>query len=111
MLTHCCPPPPLPLCPQGEEGIDAGGVSREWYAVMAREVFNPNLALFVQVRSLRALLCSGCMTQSLPAAPVSHRHVSAAHPAAAHGAGHPQPAQHESHMKLKHGHDQSRGLK
>ncbi|KAL6759433.1 hypothetical protein V8C86DRAFT_3013524 [Haematococcus lacustris] len=34
---------------QGEEGIDAGGVSREWYAVMAREVFNPNLALFVQV--------------------------------------------------------------
>lgn len=35
--------------PQGEEGIDAGGVSREWYMVMAREIFNPNLALFVQV--------------------------------------------------------------
>eukprot|EP00798_Chlamydomonas_sp_ICE-L_P016844 gene16844-23124_t len=34
---------------QGEEGIDAGGVSREWYQVMAREMFNPNLALFVQV--------------------------------------------------------------
>jgi len=34
---------------QGEEGIDAGGVSREWYAVMAQEIFNPNLALFVQV--------------------------------------------------------------
>ncbi len=34
---------------QGEEGIDAGGVSREWYTVMAREVFNLNLALFVQV--------------------------------------------------------------
>lgn len=33
----------------GEEGIDAGGVSREWYQVMAREIFNPNLALFVSV--------------------------------------------------------------
>eukprot|EP01025_Chloroclados_australasicus_P025412 TRINITY_DN25382_c0_g1_i2.p1 TRINITY_DN25382_c0_g1~~TRINITY_DN25382_c0_g1_i2.p1 ORF type:complete len:386 (+),score=37.31 TRINITY_DN25382_c0_g1_i2:150-1160(+) len=32
---------------QGEEGIDAGGVSREWYMVMAREMFNPNLALFI----------------------------------------------------------------
>ncbi len=35
--------------PQGEEGIDAGGVTREWYQVMAREMFNPNLALFVAV--------------------------------------------------------------
>jgi hypothetical protein len=35
---------------QGEEGVDAGGVSREWYSVMAQEIFNPNLALFVQVR-------------------------------------------------------------
>ncbi|KAL0033594.1 hypothetical protein WJX79_006288 [Trebouxia sp. C0005] len=34
---------------QGEEGIDAGGVSREWYQVMAREIFNPNFSLFVQV--------------------------------------------------------------
>ncbi|KIZ04485.1 E3 ubiquitin-protein ligase HUWE1 [Monoraphidium neglectum] len=33
----------------GEEGIDAGGVSREWYQVMAREIFNPDLALFVTV--------------------------------------------------------------
>lgn len=32
-----------------EEGIDAGGVSREWYQVMAREIFNPNLALFIAV--------------------------------------------------------------
>ncbi|KAK9785185.1 hypothetical protein WJX73_010540, partial [Symbiochloris irregularis] len=32
---------------QGEEGIDAGGVSREWYQVMAREMFNPNFSLFV----------------------------------------------------------------
>ncbi|EIE20172.1 HECT-domain-containing protein [Coccomyxa subellipsoidea C-169] len=30
-----------------EEGIDAGGVTREWYQVMARETFNPNISLFV----------------------------------------------------------------
>ena len=34
---------------QGEEGIDAGGVSREWYQIMGREIFNPNLALFIAV--------------------------------------------------------------
>lgn len=33
----------------GEEGVDAGGVSREWYQVMAREMFDPNLALFIPV--------------------------------------------------------------
>ena len=31
---------------RGEEGIDAGGVSREWYQLMARKMFNENLALF-----------------------------------------------------------------
>eukprot|EP00736_Rhodelphis_marinus_P000994 Rmarinus@m.16974 len=30
----------------GEEGIDAGGVSREWYQILSREIFNPNYALF-----------------------------------------------------------------
>jgi hypothetical protein len=30
----------------GEEGMDAGGVTREWYGVLAREIFNPNYALF-----------------------------------------------------------------
>ena len=30
----------------GEEGIDAGGVSREWYSVVARGAFDPNLSLF-----------------------------------------------------------------
>ncbi len=30
----------------GEEGLDAGGVTREWYTVLAREIFNPNYALF-----------------------------------------------------------------
>jgi E3 ubiquitin-protein ligase HUWE1 len=30
----------------GEEGVDAGGVTREWYMVLSREVFNPNYVLF-----------------------------------------------------------------
>jgi hypothetical protein len=30
----------------GEEGIDAGGLSREWFCVIAREIFNPNYCLF-----------------------------------------------------------------
>jgi len=33
---------------QGEEGIDAGGVAKEWYGALAKEIFNPNYALFVQ---------------------------------------------------------------
>lgn len=30
----------------GEEGQDAGGLLREWYIIVAREIFNPNYALF-----------------------------------------------------------------
>jgi len=30
----------------GEEGIDAGGLGREWYVILAREMFNPNYVLF-----------------------------------------------------------------
>ena len=30
----------------GEEGIDAGGLTREWYTILAREMFNPNYVLF-----------------------------------------------------------------
>lgn len=29
-----------------EEGVDAGGVTREWYSTLARSIFNPNYALF-----------------------------------------------------------------
>ncbi|KAM0754299.1 HECT-domain-containing protein [Meredithblackwellia eburnea MCA 4105] len=29
-----------------EEGVDAGGVTREWYSVLARQMFNPGYALF-----------------------------------------------------------------
>lgn len=31
----------------GEEGVDAGGLTREWYSLLAREMFNPNYALFI----------------------------------------------------------------
>lgn len=31
---------------QGEEAQDAGGVLREWFSVITREIFNPNYALF-----------------------------------------------------------------
>jgi hypothetical protein len=30
----------------GEQGIDAGGLTREFYSVLSREIFNPNYALF-----------------------------------------------------------------
>jgi hypothetical protein len=32
---------------RGEEGIDAGGLTREWYEILCREMFNPNYSLFV----------------------------------------------------------------
>jgi len=31
----------------GEEGVDAGGVTREWFQVLARQMFNPDYALFI----------------------------------------------------------------
>ena len=35
----------------GEEGVDAGGVTREWYQVLSRQIFDPNYALFSSVSS------------------------------------------------------------
>ncbi|KAF2272792.1 uncharacterized protein EI97DRAFT_196139 [Westerdykella ornata] len=37
----------------GEEGVDAGGVTREWFQAIARQMFNPDYALFVPVASDR----------------------------------------------------------
>lgn len=31
---------------QGEEGIDAGGLTREWFSILSREIFNPAYCLF-----------------------------------------------------------------
>jgi E3 ubiquitin-protein ligase HUWE1 len=33
---------------KGEEGIDAGGLTREWYEILARDMFNPDYALFLE---------------------------------------------------------------
>lgn len=38
---------------RGEEGVDAGGVTREWYQVLSRQIFNPDYALFSPVASDR----------------------------------------------------------
>ena len=32
----------------GEEGVDAGGVTREWYVILMRQIFDPNYALFTK---------------------------------------------------------------
>lgn len=36
---------------KGELGVDAGGVTREWYQVLSRQMFNPDYALFTPVAS------------------------------------------------------------
>ncbi|ODV78923.1 uncharacterized protein CANTADRAFT_65601 [Suhomyces tanzawaensis NRRL Y-17324] len=36
---------------KGETGVDAGGVTREWYQVLSRQMFNPDYALFTPVAS------------------------------------------------------------
>lgn len=37
----------------GEEGVDAGGVTREWFQVLSRQMFDPGYALFIPVSSDR----------------------------------------------------------
>lgn len=36
---------------KGESGVDAGGLTREWYQVLSRQMFNPGYALFLPVTS------------------------------------------------------------
>ena len=50
----------------GEEGIDAGGVSREWFAAMARQMFNPNYALFNPVASDRTTFHPNSLSEVNP---------------------------------------------
>ena len=38
---------------QGEEGVDAGGVTREWFQPLTKQMFVPNYALFIPVASDR----------------------------------------------------------
>ncbi|GAB7346103.1 hypothetical protein MBLNU457_4860t2 [Dothideomycetes sp. NU457] len=37
----------------GEEGVDAGGVTREWFGALSRQMFNPDYALFNPVAADR----------------------------------------------------------
>ncbi|KIW06428.1 hypothetical protein, variant [Verruconis gallopava] len=37
----------------GEEGVDAGGVTREWFQAITKQMFDPNYALFVPVAADR----------------------------------------------------------
>jgi hypothetical protein len=37
---------PISVTFHGEDGIDAGGVAREWYSELAKEIFNANYCLF-----------------------------------------------------------------
>jgi E3 ubiquitin-protein ligase HUWE1 len=53
----------------GEEGVDAGGVTREWFQVLTKQMFDPNYALFIPVASDRTTfhpnLLSGVNEQHL----------------------------------------------
>jgi E3 ubiquitin-protein ligase HUWE1 len=50
----------------GEEGVDAGGVSREWFAAMARQMFNPDYALFNPVASDRTTFHPNTLSEVNP---------------------------------------------
>lgn len=41
-----------------EEGVDAGGVTREWFQVLARAMFNPGYALFCEWHPDELISCS-----------------------------------------------------
>jgi len=49
---------------RGEDGIDAGGLTREWYIVISREIFNPNYALFQTVDGATFQPCSHSMVNN-----------------------------------------------
>ena len=50
----------------GEEGVDAGGVTREWFQVLSRQMFNPDYALFIPVASDRTTFHPNRMSEVNP---------------------------------------------
>jgi len=52
----------------GEEGNDAGGLTREWFLALSREIFNPNYALF-------KTSATGETFQPNPQSSVNHDHI------------------------------------
>ena len=54
---------------RNEEGVDAGGLSREFFAILAKEIFNPNYALFTSTED-------GCTFQPNPNSSINPDHLS-----------------------------------
>jgi E3 ubiquitin-protein ligase HUWE1 len=54
---------------RSEEGVDAGGLSREFFAILAKEIFNPNYALFTSTED-------GCTFQPNPNSSINPDHLS-----------------------------------
>lgn len=52
-----------------EEGVDAGGLSREFFGILAKEIFNPNYALFTSTED-------GCTFQPNPNSSINPDHLS-----------------------------------
>ena len=51
-----------------EEGVDAGGLSREFFGILAKEMFNPNYALFTSTED-------GCTFQPNPNSSINPEHL------------------------------------
>jgi len=51
-----------------EEGVDAGGLSREFFGILAKEMFNPNYALFTSTED-------GCTFQPNPHSSINSDHL------------------------------------
>jgi E3 ubiquitin-protein ligase HUWE1 len=54
---------------RNEEGVDAGGLSREFFGILAKEMFNPNYALFTSTED-------GCTFQPNPNSVINPDHLS-----------------------------------
>jgi len=54
---------------RNEQGVDAGGLSREFFGILAKEIFNPNYALFTSTED-------GCTFQPNPSSSVNPDHLS-----------------------------------
>mmetsp|Transcript_9044 Transcript_9044/g.11092 ORF Transcript_9044/g.11092 Transcript_9044/m.11092 type:complete len:4662 (-) Transcript_9044:66-14051(-) len=54
---------------KNEEGVDAGGLSREFFGILAKEMFNPNYALFTSTED-------GCTFQPNPSSSINPDHLS-----------------------------------
>ena len=56
----------------GEDAIDAGGVQREWFELLAQQIFDPEARLFVQSRPAAVPASAGAGTGVMSAAGVTY---------------------------------------